>query len=456
LHRFLAQQRANYRVLVLEMGQEFSHQARLARRKELEFRDLSDYFLNRTPEKQWVFQPAFGGGSNCWMACTPRMMPEDFQLKSTYGVGEDWPFSYDELEPYYCDAEDLMGISGDSERSPYPRSRPYPQLPHRFSKSDDALRDAFPGEVFSHPCARSPGAVPGQRPACCNNSACRTCPIDAKFTIQNGFKELYRDPRVRVLTSARVTKVDTTGDQVTSIAYESGGLTKRIGCDLAVLGANALFNPHILQRSGFEHPELGTGLCEQVSRSAFIDLKGLNNYQGSTISNALIYKFHRNRDRGQTAAALVQCVNGPPELRNERGKWLQRMRLNFIYEDFRLPENRVELADEAPDKPATVHTRRSVQTNHGLDSMESDLQQLLEALPHSSYSLGDPWRTDSHIMGTTPMGIDPASSIVDGDCIHHRYRNLVILGSGVFPTAAPANPTLTLSAVSLRSADRIA
>ena len=80
LHRFLAQQRANYRVLVLEMGQEFSHQERLARRKELEFRDLSGYFLNRTPEKQWVFQPAFGGGSNCWMACTPRMMPEDFQL----------------------------------------------------------------------------------------------------------------------------------------------------------------------------------------------------------------------------------------------------------------------------------------------------------------------------------------------------------------------------------------
>jgi hypothetical protein len=253
-----------------------------------------------------------------------------------------------------------------------------------------------------------------------------------------------------------VTHLETAGDRVTSVLYESEGLTKRVSGDLVVLGANALFNPHILQRSGFEHPELGVGLCEQVSRSAFIDLEGLNNYQGGTISNALIYKFHRNRDRGRTAAALVQCLNGPPELRNERGKWLQRMRLNFIYEDFRLPGNRVEPANEDPDKPATVHLRRSDQTNRGLESMETDLHQLLEALPYSSYSLGNPWPTDSHIMGTTPMGLNSTSSVVDGDCVHHRYRNLVILGSGVFPTAAPANPTLTLSAVSLRSADRIA
>jgi choline dehydrogenase-like flavoprotein len=50
------------------------------------------------------------------------------------------------------------------------------------------------------------------------------------------------------------------------------------------------------------------------------------------------------------------------------------------------------------------------------------------------------------------MGSDPASSVVDKYLVHHHIRNLVVLGSSVFPTSSPANPTLTLSALSLWSA----
>jgi choline dehydrogenase-like flavoprotein len=53
------------------------------------------------------------------------------------------------------------------------------------------------------------------------------------------------------------------------------------------------------------------------------------------------------------------------------------------------------------------------------------------------------------------MGIDPETSVVDGDQIHHRLRNLVVVGSAVFPTCSCANPSLTVAALSLRAAERI-
>ena len=62
-------------------------------------------------------------------------------------------------------------------------------------------------------------------------------------------------------------------------------------------------------------------------------------------------------------------------------------------------------------------------------------------------------QTESHILCTTVMGRNPEASIVDAGLVHHQVRNLLVLGGSVFPTASPANPTLTLSALSLRAAD---
>jgi choline dehydrogenase-like flavoprotein len=50
------------------------------------------------------------------------------------------------------------------------------------------------------------------------------------------------------------------------------------------------------------------------------------------------------------------------------------------------------------------------------------------------------------------MGDDPATSVIDRHLIHHTARNLIVLGSGAFPVGGPANPTLTLAALSLWSA----
>jgi len=83
-------------------------------------------------------------------------------------------------------------------------------------------------------------------------------------------------------------------------------------------------------------------------------------------------------------------------------------------------------------------------------------ERILAPLPVERIELAaKPESTESHIMCTTPMGDDPTTSVVDSDLLHHRFRNVVVAGASVFPTAACANPTLTLCALSLRAADRV-
>jgi choline dehydrogenase-like flavoprotein len=199
----------------------------------------------------------------------------------------------------------------------------------------------------------------------------------------------------------------------------------------------------------------GQGLSEQVSRNVEVDLGGVNNFQGSTSITGLGYMLYPGEHRRDRAAALMESWN-VPLLRDERGKWRQRIRLKFIYEDLPQPENRVTLGPD-PEKPQVEYRAASSYAQRGLDALEHDLSRVLAALPVERYRVIEPDAPSSegHNLGTTSMGADPATSVVDRQLIHHRVRNLLVLGGSVFPTISPANPTLTICALSLWAADRL-
>ena len=452
LHRFL-QHRSPGKVLVLEAGPRATHADQLVHRDPMRWDAVQNSFKATAEEfKTWAFTLSFGGGSNCWWACTPRMLPEDFELHSRYGVGQDWPLSYDELEPYYCDAEELLGVSGDSVDTPFQRSRPYPQPPHRFSDVDRALKAAHPTEFFHQPTARARVAT-DLRPGCCANGVCTLCPIDAKFTIRTEMPGLYARPEITLKTGARVQAVDVEGGVAKGVRWLEDGVEHTAEGSLVILGANALFNPHILLRSGLVHPELGRGVLEQTSKIATVYLDGIDNFSGSTSLTGHGYTAYSGAHRSERAAALVETSN-VPMLRTEPGKWRQVVDIKFIYEDLRRPENRIELQPDDPERPLLRWERRSAYAQRGHDNAEADLEKLAGSLPSEKVT----WAvsgTEAHILGSHVMGTDRASSVVDPDGLHHQVRNLVVLGGGSFPTAAPANPTLTICALALRSADRL-
>lgn len=454
LQRYLALSGPGTRVLVLERGHRHPHAWRLRHGLSPLLEAAQASFTNQTPWKPWVFSLGFGGSSNCWTGNTPRLLPEDFRLRSLYGVGADWPVSYDELEPYYCDAEEIMAIAGPSDDSPAPRSRPYPQPPHRFSDVDKLFKEAYPDRFFSLPSARPTVAV-GIRPVCCAAMVCSLCPINSKFTIENTLSVLYADPRVTLRLGAFVEAVDIAAGTAAGVRYLSEGKSHLARGDLVVLGANGLFNPHILQRSGLRDAELGRGLVEQVAKSVVVHLDGVDNFQGSTFATGHGYMLYAGPHRARRAAALIETSNRP-ELRMERGKWRQTVRLRVIYEDLRQPENRVTLGPKE-DAPAVYFRGYSTYAAAAMDALGDDLTRILAPLPVERV-LMDPSliETEAHILGTTPMGDDPERSIVDRNLVHHRIRNLMVIGGSVFPTTSPANPSLTISALALRAGQHAA
>jgi len=449
LYGYLPRVSEKTRILVLERGKDDTHNWQLQHKT---LSSTPSVTVNTTPDKRWPHYIGFGGTSRAWVGCAPRMLPNDLQLKSKYGVGVDWPISYAELEQYYTEAEIVMAVSGPADGSPFPRSQPYPQPPHRFNGSDKLLKQAYPDLYFQQPVARARIAT-ANRSLCCASGVCTLCPADAKFTIQNEMAYLYQDQRVNLKLEAEVLAVETEGGQATGVRYIQNGVEQVAKADLVVLGANAIFNPYLLQRSNLPHPMLGKRLHEQVSQYVSIDLDGVDNFQGSTMITGNGYMLYDGPHRSEYAACLIENFNIPlSTLRVERGKWRQRCYMKFIFEDLPSENNYVTVSEKSPHLAKIVHPSHSAYAQRGLDRLPEVLPKILAPLPVEDITFLHVNNTEGHIQGTTIMGNDPTESIVDKNLIHHKVRNLVVLGSSVFPTCSPANPTLTLSALSLWAA----
>src|SRR5690625_2812562 len=146
LKKYLENSTVPKRILVLERGVLYPHSARLDAKKGNPQQAFSrvpspeqTFFSNNNRNKTWIFDPSFGGSSNCWTGCTPRFMPNDFKIKTLYGIGQDWPIGYNDIEKYYCEAEDIMAIGGP-EGTPFPKSRRYPLPPQKLSTVDKLIQ----------------------------------------------------------------------------------------------------------------------------------------------------------------------------------------------------------------------------------------------------------------------------------------------------------------------------
>jgi choline dehydrogenase-like flavoprotein len=457
LMRYLERAPAGARVLVLERGARDTKPWQLANRRSSSI-DPKDVFFNATPEKEWYTSPGFGGNSKCWLGGTTRMMPGDFKLKSRYGVGVDWPLSYDDLESHYCTVEQTMLVSGPAD-SPMPRSRPFPLPPHRFSDPDILLKQHFPDGWFNVATARASVAT-GKRGVCCATGICELCPVDAKFTVQNGIPFVYDDPRITLQLDAQVDVVDTAAGSATGVSYQHQGQVEHASADLIVLAASALFNPHILLRSGIGHRLLGRRLHEQLPIDVTFDLNGVKSYNGSTILTGLGYLFYEGEHRREHAACMIETWNSPfpskmGALRSEAGRWTERLMVRFLFDDLPRDDNTVSVNVQNPRLAETRFVDYSDYAKRGAAKVPAMIDVLSRALPVERVVGTEVGTTAAHIQGTVLMGEDPAQSIVDRHLIHHQYRNLLVLGASAFPTASPAYPTLTVSALSLWAADNL-
>jgi choline dehydrogenase-like flavoprotein len=460
LKKYLEKAPANVRVLVLERGQLHTHAQRLSYARNQQY-GLNTFisslsqpnptFDNTQSSKPWIFDPNFGGSSNCWTGCTPRFMPNDFQLHSVYGVGTDWPISYEALEPYYSEAEEIMQIAGPSI-TPYPMSGSYPQPAHTLSTTDQLIQKEYGSLYISQPTARASQAT-GHRGACCTTAICHMCPVNAKFTIENTLLSIYQDARVELQYNAQVYALDTAGNTISGLWYRQDEKEKQAEGELVALGANALFNAHILKNSGDRNPLSGKGISEQVGMYAYIYLDGLENVGGSSTITANGFMWYDGPHRKERAACIIENHNDP-FIRSEKGRWRQMLKMKFVFEDLPQDSNEVIPTEGQKLKPVIRYGKHSAYAQKGIDYLHNNIDKLFNFLPVEKIEL-DPFiqPSEAHILGTARMSREPDKGVVDDKLRHHQYRNLFVLGGSAFPAISPANPSLTISALSLRAAD---
>lgn len=456
LKKYLEKSSSSAKVLVLERGIFFPYQERLKREKG-EIMNLpgkpvypGNTIINKNRDKHWIFEPNFGGGSNCWTGCTPRFLPNDFKINTLYGVGQDWPISYDDIEPYYCDTEEIMGIGGPTI-TPFPKSRGYPLGPQKLSTVDKLIQSKYESLYISQPTARATSRV-GNRQACCSSSVCYVCPVNSKFTIENTLNWIYEDPRVELRYNAQVISLIAANDSVQGLVYNTNNALIEVKGEVVALGANAIFNAHILLNSNDTNKFTGKGLCEQIGAYAHLYFDDLDNVGGSSIITANGFMLYDGGHRKDYSACIIENFNDP-FIRNEKGKWRKIAKMKFVFEDFPQDKNCIKIGDD-PMKPIIDYDGHHEYVDIAMKNLKKNIEKIFSFLPLEKIEIDSFFqKSEFHICSTTRMGKSAKDSVIDKNLIHHQFRNLFVLGSGAFPSISPSNPTLTLSALSLRSAD---
>jgi len=458
LKKYLEKSGKSKKVLVLERGVFYPHSARLDSKRghgAPKFADLPSpddtFIFDNRDKKSWVFDPNFGGSSNCWVGCTPRFLPNDFKIKTLYGIGYDWPLTYDDIEPYYCDAEDILGVAGP-ELTPFPKSRKYPLPPQHLSTVDKIIQERYGKLFISQPTARATVPV-GIRNACCSSGVCKLCPVDSKFTIENTLLYLYRQSNVQIKYNSQVHNLRIENNQVKGVVYRYEGKDYEVNGEVVALGANPIFNSHILLSAGDNSYYTGRGLCEQRGAFARLYFEGLDNVGGSSIITTNGFMLYDGVHRKEYSACLIENSN-TVFVRNEPGKWRKLALMKFIFEDIPNDNNRVVISED-PLKPKIEYSGHDPYVDRAKNKLEDNIRKVFSFLPLERVEVDDFFqKTEFHICSTARMSRIPSEGVVDQNLIHHKFRNLFVLGSAVFPSITPANPTLTLSSLSLMAADR--
>ncbi|MEM8800843.1 MAG: GMC oxidoreductase, partial [Pseudomonadota bacterium] len=135
----------------------------------------------------------------------------------------------------------------------------------------------------------------------------------------------------------------------------------------------------------------------------------------------------------------------------EYGRWSHSLPLILNIEDLPQDQNVVGLTDDG--KASVDFNGFSDYAQAGFDYTMSKLEDLFSPLAIEEIVLHGKRETEHHLECSLRMGSHPETSVVDPVGLHHSVRNLLVVGSAIFPTCPPANPSLTVAALSLRSAD---
>ncbi|ROU08206.1 GMC family oxidoreductase [Lysobacter enzymogenes] len=529
------------------------------------------------PQMTFAFGSSYervaGGTTWHWLGTSLMHLPNDFQLKTKYGQGVDWPNGakfYEQLLPYYRVATDVIGVSSD--RDPmvdlyktfnvqpdgvYGPDYDFP-MPGIVPSSNDALYQKnvtalkIDGiALFVTPTPQGRNSRPGKRRQCAGNTNCiPICPIQAKYDGTVTLAQALQTGNVQIQYQSVASNIRLTGKRVSGIDYltydtqtgpSTGGGTavgKRY-----VLAAHAIETPKLLLMSngnpGYPNgvanssDQVGRNLMDHVMYLAWglakdpvyayrgpLATSGIEAARdGAFRSQRAAYRIEIGNEGWNWAAndpntTLADFVFGQNNSQlngdsvNAQGTalrfdktlpaysqlfgsklattlnnvYIRQLRLGYLIEQVPDPDNRVTLSSQYKDRlglprPQVTYRIREDYVRNAFVSAKQASTQIFKALGATEYTrepqnaqLSGPKASATtfryqgqnfifygagHIIGTYRMGSSPRDSVLNARQQSWDHDNLYMVGSGVFPTTATANPTLTIAALALQAADNL-
>jgi choline dehydrogenase-like flavoprotein len=447
-----------------------------------EIEDISKRFSKR-------FVPFIGGGTGgssalYGMVCE-RFFVDDFTPRQNFRdpgestVPDAWPVTYDQMRPWYSEAERLLGVRGQPDPlRPEAAEVGLPAAPP-FSADNQPLVDYLAGRGL-HPyhlpmaCDYTEGCFTCQTYLCdraCKNEAGRNC-----------LQPAVAEHGAQLLTQCRVVRLDADRTQVRQVICEhpAGMLTLR--GKVIVLAAGALATPVLLlsSRSGDWPRGLANG-SDWVGRNLMRHLLdpieiwpqsdsnitaankeiGLNDFYfcegqkyGTVQSFGAIppmeYLVNRPGRQGNALRLLSPAVRRIYERFFTGGLVLAAMMEDLPYLD-----NRV-----LPSHRPSADGRQRLRIQYRLHASETErhaafmrrFKEVLDPFRKITLGRGKDNANLGHVCGTCRFGTDPATSVLDAQNRAHEVDNLYVVDTSFFPSSAGLNPSLTVAANALRVA----
>jgi len=435
---------------------------------------------------------AVGGTTWHWAASCWRHHPHDFTMQSRYGVGRDWPISYDELEPWYCRAENEIGVAGPNVaalQSPAERSRPYPMDMVPFAHGDAYFaRVVNPHGYRLVPIPQGRSTRPWQgRPTCCGNNNCQPiCPIGAMYS---GIHHIERAEHhgAAVLAEAVVYKMDTDGNnRVTAVHWkDSSGASHKAAAKAFALACNGIETPRLLllaanggnpkgianssdmvgrnmmDHSGFhctflaEEPVwLGRGPAQSSCMVGYRDGAFRRDYS----ANKMILN-NISRVTAATQQALQKGLVGRELAAEIRYRAVHGVDISISLEPLPNPENRLTLSKTRKDPHGLacpdIYYDVGAYVRKGAEAAHEQLRHIGALFNAREFAISGSLNANNHIMGGVIMGKSGKDAVVDGNCRAFDHENLWLPGGGAIPSASVVNSTLTMAALALKAAQDI-
>ncbi len=437
-----------------------------------------------------------GGNTKFYGAALFRLRKQDFgEIKHHGGISPAWPITYDDLEPYYTEAERLYHVHGNVGEDPTEpdHSAPYPHPAVSHEPRIQHLAEDFAG-LGLHPFHTPLGVMLDEKdPRSSKCIRCETCDgfpclVYAKSDAQVcALDPALQHPNVKLLTDAYVERLqtDSSGREIRSVIVNRDGVREELSADIVVVSCGAINSAALLLRSASDkHPRGLANGSDTVGRHYMGHvnsvLMALSKCPNPTIfqKSLSVNDFYFGAPGWNFPMGHISFVGkldgetlkgGAPAL--TPGWTLELMAKHSLdfwltSEDLPDPNNRVTL-----DGKGGIVLSYRPNNEEGHKRLTAKLKELMqqqskcsvhghnchEGLFARNLFVGQriPLAGVAHQVGTVRFGNDAKASALNANCRAHEVDNLYVVDGSFFVSSGAVNPALTIMANALRVGDHL-